>query len=444
MTLITLPHKFKCRPYQYDAWKALKSGKNRLVCCWHRGCGKDLLFLNALIDIMSEKPGVYLHCFPKYAQGKKAIWTSVHQTDEGESMAYLDHIPKELIKGKNGTEMMIQLKNGSIYCIMGLDGRNAERARGMNPNFVILSEYAYMDPEAWQTLEPRISQNKGTAVFLSTPNGQNHFYNLYNYAKQNPDRYYASLLTIEDTQTISLDHINQLREEGFPEDFIQQEYYCSFTRGAEGSYYGKFIQKARDDDRITSLPIIPDLPCHTAWDIGIGDATAIWTFQALRNGTYNLINYYENQGEGLEHYVNVLNEYKAKNRIIWGRHFVPHDMQNREFTSGVDRLTSAREFGYEMTIIPRKPIAEGIQAVRTILPLCSFDAVNCKYGIQCLDFYRKKYNDSLKTYYDEPLHDKYSHGADAFRMAAIGIKSIGFFNDEALENDFKALKNYWG
>lgn len=443
-TEITLPHKFIPRTYQLEAMKALDNGVKRLVISWARGLGKDLFAMNYLIKKAMEIPGVYLHCFPNYNQAKRAIWKSVHNTHEGEAIAYLDHIPKEIIKHKNSSEMTVQLVNGSIYCVMGLDGKNAMRARGMNPSFVILSEFAFMDPESWRVLEPRVKQNNGTAIFISTPNGQNHFYELYNYAKSDTKNYYASLVTVEDAGTLNKDDIEQLRLEGVPEDFIQQEYYCSFKRGAEGSYYGKLIQKARDEDRICKLPIIPDLPVHSSWDIGIGDSTAIWLFQALRNGTYNFVQYYENNGEGLEHYIKFLNEFKSKNDIEWGTHFVPHDMQNKEFTSGVDRMQSAREFGYHMTVVPKKLVEEGIQAVRSILPLCYFDSEKCAHGLKCLDFYRKKWNDNLKCYYDDPLHDKWSHGSDSFRYASIGIKSIGFGNDGGLDNDFGALKKYWG
>ncbi len=441
---IELPYKFEPREYQYDALNALDNGIKRSVLVWARGLGKDLMSMNYLIKEAMDTPGVYLHCFPNYNQAKRAIWKSVHTTHEGEAISYLDHIPKEIIKHKNSSEMTIQLINGSIYCVMGLDGKNAMRARGMNPRFVILSEFAFMDPESWRTLEPRVKQNNGTAIFISTPNGQNHFYELYNYAKNDKKNYYTSLVTVEDANTLNKEDIEQLRREGVPEDFIQQEYYCSFTRGAQGSYYGKSIQKARDEGRICFLPIIPDLPCHTGWDIGIGDSSAIWIFQALRNGTYNFIEYYENHGEGLEHYIKFLNDFKRRKDIEWGRHFVPHDMQNREFTSGVDRLSTAREFGYSMTVIPRKAIDEGIQASRSILSLCFFDENKCAHGIKCLDFYCKKYNESLKTYYDEPLHNKYSHGADAFRMAAIGIKSVGFDENSSIEEDAKALKGYFG
>lgn len=421
--VIRLPHKFEPRSYQIPMLKALDSGIKKHVWCLHRGAGKDLLALNYLIMQAMKKRGVYLHCFPNYSQGKKAIWKSNHGDDKGDVFAYLDHIPEEFIKSKNSSEMMIELINGSIYCVMGLDGKNANRARGMNPNFVILSEYAFMDPESWYTIEPRVTQNDGTVLFVSTPNGQNHFYHLYNHAKNNPEEYYANLLTIDDTSVFPAGFIESKRKEGIPEDFIQQEYFCSFTRGAAGSYYGKYIQQARDDDRVTNLNIRMDLVCHTAWDIGIGDSTCIWIFQALKNGNLNFLHYYENNGESLDHYLRYLDAWKEKNKVIWGTHYVPHDMQNREFTSGVDRLTSARELGYQMQVVPRKPVAEGIQAVRSLLDHCSFDKTNCKRGIDCLDFYRKKWNETLKVYYDEPLHDQWSHGADAFRMAAIGIKA---------------------
>jgi hypothetical protein len=314
----------------------------------------------------------------------------------------------------------------------------------MNPTSIILSEYAYMDQGSWQTIEPRVKQNQGTAIFISTPNGQNHFYELYQNAKNDPKNYFSSLLTINDTKCLTEEDIELTRKEGTPEDFIQQEYYCSFRRGAEGSYYGKLIQKARDEERITNLPIMIDRPCHTAWDLGIGDSTAIWIFQAMPGGTYNFIDYYENHGEGLEHYIKYLNEFKRKHDIEWGTHFVPHDAAQREFISGIDRINAIRQFGYNPILLEPGRVEEGIQAVRSSLNLCSFDIDRCKQGIKCLDFYRKKYNDILKTYYDQPCHDKWSHGSDAFRYAWIGIKTKGIDNDSSPSKDFEALRKFWG
>src|ERR1044071_5210688 len=241
MVEIILPHKFQPRGYQLPLYKALDSGTKKAVLVWSRGAGKDLTAMNYLIKKAMQEKGVYLHCFPNFNQAKRAIWQSVHNTHDGEGVSYLDHIPKEIIARKNSSEMTIELINGSIYCLMGVDGKNAERARGMNPSFVIMSEYAFMDEQSWKTIEPRVSQNNGTVIYISTPNGQNHFYQLYNHAKLNPEQYYTSLVTAYDVGIITEKHIQALREEGTPEDFIQQEYFCSFTRGAEGSYYGKQI-----------------------------------------------------------------------------------------------------------------------------------------------------------------------------------------------------------
>lgn len=428
--VIRLPYKFEPRQYQLPFLAALDQGKKRIVGVLHRGAGKDLMALNWIIKTAVAKPAVYLHCFPKYSQGKKAIWNSVHKTDDGESMSYLDHIPEELIKSKDSSDMRITFKNGSVYCVMGMDGKNATQARGMNPSCVIMSEYAFMDPESWYTLEPRVTQNGGTAIFLSTPNGQNHFYQLYNFAKQTESKdWFAQLLTIDDTKAVDQQHIIELREQGYPEDFLQQEYFCSFTRGAQGAYYGKQIQAARDEDRITSLNINRELPCNTSWDIGVGDSSVIWTFQVLSNGKLNFIDYYENHGVGLEHYLTYLDNFRTKHSIIWGTHYVPHDMRNREFTSGISRMDIAENLGYKMTPVIKNGQAYGFDAgvncVRSTLPNCVFDAKGCKFGLECLDFYRKKFNETLKVYSDEPCHDKYSHGADAFRMACVGVKEIG-------------------
>jgi len=436
---IEIPHKFVCREYQIPAWEAFKTGKKRIVCCWHRGAGKDLMWLNALIWKMIDEPGVYLHCFPKYNQGKRAIWNSVHDTDDGLSMSYLEHFPKEIVKSKNGSDMRIELFNGAIYCVMGIDGKNATQARGMNPKVVILSEYAFMDPESWYTLEPRVTQNNGTAIFLSTPNGQNHFYHLYNYAASGHDPvYFCSRLTIDDTHTVSHEHVERLKREGIPEDFIQQEYYCSFTRGAEGSYYGKLIQQARNEDRICKVNISTDLPVNTSWDIGRGDSTAIWFFQVLTNGTIKFLHYYENNNEGLDHYLRYLDSWKDRNKAIWGTHYAPHDMAHREMTG--ERLEMARDMGYTMLVLPRDPVEEGIQACRSLLPHCIFDEIQCKKGIDCLDFYCKKWNDNAKVYYDEPFHNKYSHGADAFRYAAMGLKKFGSGSQKLSPDRIKEMR----
>jgi len=307
-----------------------------------------------------------------------------------------------------------------------------------------------MDPESWATIEPRVINNKGTVLFLSTPNGKNHFFDLYNYASRGvDDSFFASIITNNDTNINSPEDIQRVRDQGRPEDFIQQEFFCDFSRGAQGSYYGNLISAARKDDRICNINVHSDIPVCTAWDIGYGDSTSIWFFQHMSNGNLHFVNYYENANEGLDHYTRYCDDWKAKNNATWGTHFVPHDMRVHEFTTGVTRNDTARKLGYPMQVVATPEgrafgLDEGINTVRSTLPHCIFSEKNCSLGIKCLEFYRKKWNDNLKVYYDEPFHDRYSHGADAFRYACVGIKAFGSSQGKLTPDKIKEMrmKNY--
>jgi phage terminase large subunit len=131
------------------------------------------------------------------------------------------------------------------------------------------------------------------------------------------------------------------------------------------------------------------------------------------------------------------------NNIIYGRHFLPHDVSQGEWTTGETRINMLREFGIQASLLTKDSIEDGIQAVRSMLPKCYFDGQKCKFGIQSLDFYQRKWNEAMKVYSEKPLHNKHSHGADAFRYAAMGIKTIGL-GDGGGDDDIKAINKYFG
>jgi len=163
------------------------------------------------------------------------------------------------------------------------------------------------------------------------------------------------------------------------------------------------------------------LPVDTDWDLGIGDAMAIWFSQSLRSGEVRLVDYYEASGEGFPHYVQVL---KTKG-YVYGKHWAPHDIQVRELSSGKSRLDVAQSLGLRFELTPRiqtevgAEVEEGIHAVRMFLPKCWFDATRCKAGLEALTNYRRDYNQRLNEFKASPVHDWASHGADAFRGLAV-------------------------
>lgn len=196
---------------------------------------------------------------------------------------------------------------------------------------------------------------------------------------------------------------------------------------AEGSYYGKLLQKAEDEGRIGKVPVEPQLLVNTAWDLGMSDSTAIWFFQFLPtgiNGEWRFVDYYEASGEGFVHYAEVL----AQKGYRYGTHYAPHDIAVRELGTGKSRLETARGLGINFVTAKNLPVMDGIEAVRQVLASAWFDREKCAKGLNCLYGYKREYDDARGTFRDYPLHDWSSHGADAFRYAAVGHeRQVGGF-----------------
>lgn len=420
MPIIQVPNDWEPREYQKPLWSFLENGGKRAVAVWHRRAGKDLVAINWCATKAVEKPGLYWHLFPTYNQGRKIAWDGMTKTGR----KFLDHFPEQLRKAVNNTEMRLTLKNGSIYQVVGTD--NPDRLVGANPVGVIFSEYSLQDPRAWQHIRPILTENKGWAVFIYTARGRNHGYDMLNMAKKN-DLWFHQVLTANDTQAISREDIEEEKDAGMPIEMIEQEFYCSFDAPLVGSYYGNYMARALADNRITSVPYDPLVEVHTAWDLGIGDSTAIIFFQVV-GLEIRIIDYYENDGEGLAHYAKIIRE----KEYAYGEHIGPHDLQVREMSTGKSRIESARGLGLRFRIIPNLRVDDGIEAVRTILSRCWFDTKKCERLIEALRQYRKDFDDRNKVFRNTPLHDWTSHPADALRYMALGLKDRLRRNDRNL------------
>jgi len=411
---ITLPYNYIPRDYQLPFLKAMDSGCNRAVKVWHRRAGKDKTDLNFMVKRAMQRKGYYPYFFPTTAMGRKILWDGMDKS----GFKFLDHIPRDLIEGKpNQTEMKLRLKNGSIIQIMGTD--NIDNV-GVNPVGCNFSEFSLQNKKAWDLIRPILAENGGWAVFNFTPRGKNHAYDLLKMAQAN-DKWFAEVLTVDDTKAISKAAIQEERDSGMSEDMVQQEFYCSFELGQEGSYYGKYMTRALQGGRICSVPFDPAVLVDTAWDLGVGDSTAIWFFQQT-GGEIHLIDYYERSGEGLAHYASVLEKKKREYNLLYGNHYAPHDIEARELGTGLSRKEYASQLGLNFVTLPKISIDAGIEAVRSILPRCWFDARNCDYGTKVLENYRKRLDEKHNVYSNIPQHDWASHGADAFRYLAIAIK----------------------
>lgn len=440
MAKIELPYRYEPRGYQLPVWRHMERPVEglRAAAEWHRRAGKDLFGINLTAVKSQERVGTYWHVLPTYKQGRNIVWNGF--TKEGRQ--FLDYIPDEIVANKNTTEMRYTFKNKSIYQVVGTDNINS--LVGTNPVGVIMSEYSLHDPAAWDYLRPILAENGGWALFIYTLRGKNHGYKLGQLAKglmqQGNDKWFYEKLVAGDkgtkredgTPVISDAMIQAERESGMPEELILQEFYCSADAPLVGAYYStqmrwlenqlsKILVDAQGNpvsDRFgTHITWEPRLPVDTWWDLGYDDSTTIW-FVQHHAGEIRLIDYYENSGESLAHYV----KYIKSLPYTYNRHLAPHDISVHEYSTGITRIQAAANLGLKFYPVPKHMVEDGIEQVRAILPRCWFNSEKCERGIAALREYCKEWNEDLKVFRSNPLHNWASHGADAFRTGAWGHK----------------------
>jgi len=426
---IDLPHKFEPRDYQRPLLHALQTdGFKRALVVWHRRAGKDKTFLNHLIPAMMERRGYYVYFFPTNPMGRKVLWDGMDRT----GMPFMDHFPEELVANVNNTEMKITLINGSMFQIIGTD--RIEQV-GINPIGCVFSEYSLQSLKAWDLVRPILAENDGWAIFNFTPRGRNHAWDLLEMAKKNPS-WYCEVQTVDDTKAISPEAIQDEIDAGMSRDMVQQEFWCSFNLGAEGSYYGTYMDRAMHDARINAVPYDRSAGVYTFWDLGIGDQMVIWFAQFV--GTkIHLIDYYANTGEGFEFYSHILQD----KPYAYIKHYAPHDIKVREMSTGLTRLQRAGNYGIEFEVVPGVGVDDGIELVRGMLDQCWFDEKKCSPGIRALESYRKEFVDKRQVYIDKPLHDWCSHPADAFRYMAVVYR--GELTGQSVEMTAERSQELW-
>ncbi len=414
MTAVTLPHNFTPRDYQEDYLAARTDGIKRCILVWNRRAGKDTTVWNQLIMDAWERKGIYYYIFPTAIQGRKVLWDGM--TNGG--MRFLDFIPKILIKAINNQEMKITLRNGSLIQVLGSDNYNS--IMGTNPTGCIFSEYSLQNPNAWNYIRPILDANGGWAVFVFTPRGSNHAKDLFDMALKpdNKDSWFCQLLTNNDTHILDTKGLAKLRSEEVSEDMIQQEWFCSFTLGIQGSYYAKYLGEIRDNEQIGHVPHNKQARVFTAWDIGL-DCTVIIFFQYIGN-QINIIDYYEKKDEELSHFAGII----QSKPYIYDSHFAPHDSAKRQQSNKYSTRQIIGDLGIEFTVFSSIDISvdTGIEWARGMFPRVWIDEKNCSGLIRALENYRRTWDDEFKIYRSKPVHDRWSHGADAFRYLAIATR----------------------
>ena len=372
---------------------------------------------------MLQRPANYWYMLPQSNQARKAVWDAV---DSHTGQRLIDWaFPLEMRETTRDQDMLIRFRGGSTWQVVGSDNYNA--LIGSPPFGIVYSEYMLSDPNSWSFLRPILLENGGWALFNGTPRGRNHLFGLYELG-QSDASWYSQLLTVRETGLLTPAQIAQERHEIAAErgedeadNIINQEYYCSWDAAIPGSYYGKLIASLEKEDCIGHVPYDPRYPVVTAWDIGVGDSTAIWFVQRTRV-ELRVIDYYENSGVGADHYAKVLWD----KDYFYDYHIFPHDADDREWgNNATSRIDVLRQLKVKpIRLLTHGAIDDGINAGRMLLHGARFDKTNCERGLNALRQYQKRWDEKLKMFSQAPLHDWTSHAADAWRYLAQGLRDV--------------------
>lgn len=412
---------WRARPHQAKLWKYLHNGGERAMAVWHRRAGKDEICLHHAAVSAMRRPGNYWHCLPEFLQGRKAIWTAINAHTGKRRID--EAFPDQLRENVSDNEMFIRFKNGSTWQVIGSDRYDATVGAGVAG--ITYSEWALANPSAWAYHRPMLAENNGWGIFITTPRGHNHAKSMFDHATSAKE-WFCELLTAIDTGALSSDELESALAEYqalYGEDVgtaqFQQEYLCSWNAAILGAFYALEMAQVRSEERILPIEAI-NAPVHRAWDLGVADDTSIWWFQAV-GGQIFLLDHYSASGVGVEHYAGVIEQRQATYGWKDGHDYVPHDAKIKEWGSGRTRVETMVSMGLHPMLVPLSTIADGINAVRRMLPLCVFHP-RCEEGVNALEQYRREWDDDKKAFRATAVHDWTSHPSDAFRYLALAYR----------------------
>ena len=345
---------------------------------------------------------------------QNSIRDSVHKllSDQIEALGLREFydIQQATIKGANGTEISFEGIRHNISKIKSYEG----------VDICWVEEAAAVSKSSWDVLIPTI-RKEGSEIWLT-----------FNPELEADETYQRFVVNAPANAVVQ--QVNWSDNPWFPEtlrvemlDLKARDYdaYLNVWEGhcrvmLEGAVYAQEIRDARELRRIGRVPYDHTKPVSTFWDLGWADMTSIWFGQVVGFET-RIIDFYQNRQKPLDHYLGEM----QRRGYIYDTVWLPHDAKAKQLGTGrtIEELVRAK--GFRAQIVPRMSLADGINAARTVFPNCYFDAERCADGLQALMHYRYELvgDEDKGQFSRQPVHDQYSHAADAFRYLALALKA---------------------
>lgn len=389
----------------------------------HRRAGKTIAAVNDVIIAGLECPlhrPQFAYVAPTYVEAKRIAWEYLKEYTR--PLLTRTKSPSPISESELRVDILSASGTPARIFLAGAD--NPDSLRGIYLDGAVVDESARIPPAVvGQVLRPALSDRGGWLIKMGTPKGKNHFYEDYLAAQADPSMFClflpASLSNIIPPEELAL-----LRKEMTPDEY-EQEMECSFTAMSKGAILFAYVEQALKDGRISAHPYPTPyeqilrgqpLPVYASFDIGRSDLTGCWFWHMANDGLFDLVWHDQATGWEAQEWCNHLRRVaKDRNYDIRLIH-LPHDARNRSFVAKHTALeVFLQSFPGRVRVIPRSTLEDRINAARTVIKHCRFWGPEvCGAGLKALRQWQFRWDDVLNAPSREPLHDEFSHSADAF------------------------------
>jgi phage terminase large subunit len=372
-----------------------------------RGSGKSWSMARALLIKSANEPTRVLCAREIQKSIKQSVHTLLNDQIQALGLGAFYEVLEAEIRGLNG----------STFSFTGLATNTVESIKSFEGCDVVWVEEAQtVSKKSWDILIPTIRKPNSEIWVSFNPN------------IDTDDTY--TRFVVEPPENAKVVKVNYTDNPWFPqvlEDERQHSLktnpdYANIWEGdckaaVDGAIYANEIREAQENGRITTVPYDPMMKVHVVMDLGWNDSMSVILCQKGISDL-RIIGYIEDDHRTLDSYSAQLKNLSYN----WGTMFLPHDGQSKDFKHGISAEEIMKKLGWDIRIVPKADIESGIKLARMNFHRIYFDK-SAQRLVECLKNYRRSIN-SATNEPGAPLHDEYSHGADAFRYLCTSIESM--------------------
>lgn len=371
-----------------------------------RGGAKSWGVARALLIMGAQKPLRILCARELQVSIKDSVHKLLSDQIKALGLEHFYEVQAAVIKGANGTE----------FAFKGLRTNAAELKSFESADICWVEEARNVSKASWNILIPTI-RKEGSEIWVTFNPELDNDETYLRFVVNPPSNCEGRQLNYEDNPwfpDVLRQEMEDLKARDFDSYLVVWRGQCRHT--LDGAIYAKELRTAMDEGRITNVPYDRGNPVHTAWDLGWADNTSIWFFQRI-GFELRVIDHLSANKLALADYLRLL----QNKGYVYGTDWLPHDADSKDMRHGLSVKEMMQRAGRTVQVVPRLPIADGLNSVRTAFPNIWIDKEKCADGLQSMRRYRWATDDDGHSKGREPLHDINSHDADAFRTMVVGI-----------------------